>query len=241
MHLPPSNHAFLPFFGLHKQSTISTSSRSRPETPTMSLGTSMIDEQVECAAEHATKNVDSRGVHESTNSGISNPSESMLSRFELLPAELLLSVKGFLGNTDAIHLGMCSQTLRKKVRQSPSTEELNKAHISTPTQSKLETAIIWLGVFHPEIEILRLTYLVLRDCTRSLPEPPSSEGARVTLLRTMIKIQKAQLRLDEESLRRLRELVQVNQRQSAQLDEIIRLLRAALDGRDTVSEAGGLR
>lgn len=57
----------------------------------------------------------------------------------------------------------------------------------------------------------------------------------------MIKIQKAQLRLDEESLRRLRELVQVNQRQSAQLDEIIRLLRAALDGRDTVSEAGGLR
>lgn len=132
MHLPPSNHAFLPFFGLHKQSTGSTSSRSRPETPTMSVGTSVIDEQVECAAEHATKNVDSPGVHESTNNGISNPSESMLSRFELLPAELLLSVKGFLGNTDAIHLGMCSQTLRKKVRQSPSTKELNKVDQLSP-------------------------------------------------------------------------------------------------------------
>ncbi|RAH44918.1 uncharacterized protein BO95DRAFT_515106 [Aspergillus brunneoviolaceus CBS 621.78] len=204
----------------------------------MSLGTNMIDEQVECAAQHATKNVASSGVPESINSGISNPPESMLSKFELLPAELLLCVKSFLGNTDAIHLGMCSQTLRKKIRQSPITEELNKTSTSTPTQNKLETVIIWLGVFHPEIEILRLTYLVLRDCTRSLPEPPSSEEARVSLLKAMVKIQKTQLRLDEESLRQLRELVQVNKRQSAQLDEIIRLLRAALDGRDTASEAG---
>ncbi|PYI17646.1 hypothetical protein BO99DRAFT_414126 [Aspergillus violaceofuscus CBS 115571] len=202
----------------------------------MSLDTYTIEEQGGCAAEHATNNVD---IPESSSSGSSSsPSEPTLSRFELLPPELLLCVKGLLGDIDAIHLGMCSQTLRKKVTQSPSTEELKKASTSAPAQSTLETVIIWLGVFHPEIEILRLTGLILRDCTQSLQEPPPSKKTGVALLKTMIETQRAQLRLDEESLRRLRELVQVNQRQSAQLDEIIRLLKSALDGRDTVSEVG---
>ncbi|PYH75680.1 hypothetical protein BO82DRAFT_409363 [Aspergillus uvarum CBS 121591] len=205
----------------------------------MSLDTSAIEQQGGCAAEHATKNVD---IPESSISGIStSPADPILSKFELLPPELLLCVKGLLGDRDAIHLGMCSQTLRKKVTQSPRTEELKKASVSAPAQSPLETVIIWLGIFHPEIEILRLTGLILRDCTQSLQEPPPSEKTRVALLKTLVKAQKAQLRLDEESLRRLRELLQVNQRQSAQLDEIIRLLKAALDGRDTASEVGEVR